>query len=132
MIDEPLLDPSYVHTTRDQKIAREGVALIKEQLTQYEWCAEPSDDATYRLYSRGNLRVRLTVPLETISFESVKSNRHLSLDIPVPSRKALYDLFMNYRPMPETRESRRETDSAEWLSCLHENRFGRTVWRDLP
>ena len=128
----PEFDPAYEQPTRAEKIAREGISRIKDQLKANEWVVERTDDASYRAYSRGSLRVRLTVtPLEAISFESLKSNRHLNLDMDVAFRKELYDLFINYNPKPETQDSRREDDSAEWLDCLHENRFGRSVWRVL-
>ena len=129
MEDIPSLTEYYPPMDTTEERVVDALRTIREQLSNNEWRCEPSNDACYTLYVRGNLRVRLNTVLKTIAFESVKTNRHLVLKIDVQHRKDLYDAFSRYSP-PVYVPDRDGADLDEWLTCVHENQYGREVYQE--
>lgn len=113
------------YETKKAKAIREAIDTIKRQLDGNEWAIKHSADANYRLFSRGSLCVRLTVKLPMIQFESARTGAHLQVAMSVEQRKAIYKLFEHYRPETPSIETQQKADLNEWLSCVHENRYGR-------
>lgn len=114
-----------------ERLVREAVTRIHQQLADSEWVIEHSADACYKYFSRGNLRVTLTIRPQMLSFESLKTQTHLMVQMPVDYRKELYAAFMAYSPKEPSVEIKRRAELSEWLSCVDENRFGREVERKL-
>ena len=113
------------YESQKSKAIREAIDTIERQLDASEWSVKHSADANYRLFARGSLRVRLTVKLPMIQFENERTGAHLQVDMSVDQRKALYNLFEHYQPETPSIETQQKADLNEWLSCVHENRYGR-------